>query len=62
MKKRRKPYYVHYEVKDRFGNSIKAKVTYNTFKEAQNFALKVMNLETKSNGKQARLISWGTNK
>ena len=63
MAKRRKlPYCVRYNVKDRFDRSINSKATFETFDKAQRFALRVSKIENNTGGGSAKLLSWGRNR
>jgi len=55
IKENRKPYFVKYKVKGRLGESSGVRY-FNTFNEAQDFALKV------DQQKSATLVKWGSNK
>lgn len=55
MAVKKKPYYVTYSVTGRLGTT-KGRKTFNSFSEAQNFAVRV------DSQKSAKLISWGTNR
>ena len=55
MSYKKKPYYVSYSVNGRLG-TINGRKTFNSFAEAQNFAVRV------NSQKSAKLISWGINR
>ena len=61
MKKAKKPYCFHYQVKDRFGHKVRTKATFDTWEKAQGYAAKVLKVEKKTKGTSAKLLSWGSN-
>lgn len=61
-RKTKDPYCVKYKVKDRFGSLVNGKRTFKSYNKAFDFAAKVYNVEKKSNGVSAKLVTWGTNK
>lgn len=63
MKKstKKQPYCVRYKVKDRFGNQVHAKATFDTWEKAQRYASRVLKVERESKGNKAQLINWGSN-
>lgn len=54
-RKTKKPYFVSFSVKGRLGTT-KGRKTFDTFTQAQNFAVRV------SKQKSANLLKWGSNK